>query len=353
MKNLIKNVQSFIPDGVDGALITDTISLNYLTDLIGIEGYIFITKNSAVLYTDGRYIEAAQKKISHLDVALIKRGVGICETAENMGLRTILCEGSISASRFDTLNKSHVLEFILSGEFDAKLLNLRSVKSDREIVRMRQAQSITDSAFEHIINMNLVGVSEKRIAAEIEYFMRKSGADSTAFDTIAVSGKNSSLPHGIPSDKPIEKGDFITLDFGASVEGCKSDMTRTIAVGFATEQMKEVYFTVLQAQENALSIIKAGASSKDVDAAARNYIAERGFGEYFTHSTGHGVGFEIHEAPNLSPASTAILRTGNVVTVEPGIYIPDTFGVRIEDYGMVTKDGFDNFTTSPKDLLII
>ena len=183
--------------------------------------------------------------------------------------------------------------------------------------------------------------------------MLRNGGEGLSFETIAVSGKNSSMPHGVPCDKIIENGDFITMDFGTIINGYHSDMTRTVAVGFATDEMKNVYDTVLKAQQNCLDNIKAGVSCKNGDMFARSVINDSGYGKYFTHSTGHGVGVEIHEFPNLSPASDSILQIGNIVTVEPGIYIPEKFGVRIEDMALITENGCRNLTNSPKNLIIL
>ena len=181
----------------------------------------------------------------------------------------------------------------------------------------------------------------------------RNGAEALSFDTIAVSGKNSSMPHGVPTDKTVEDGDFITLDFGAVVDGYHSDMTRTVAVGYVTEEQERVYDTVLKAQQASLDVIRAGISCFDADKAARDIITDAGYGDYFGHGTGHGVGIEIHELPNLSPRSTAILEKGNIVTVEPGIYLPGKFGVRIEDMVFVTENGCKNLTSSQKSLIVL
>ena len=198
-----------------------------------------------------------------------------------------------------------------------------------------------------------VGVTEKEIALELDFYMLSHGAEAVSFETIAVSGKNSSMPHGVPTDKKIENGDFITMDFGAVYNGYHSDMTRTVIVGEPTEKQKEVYETVLKAQTEALAVLKAGVSGVDADKAARDIIDAKGYKENFGHGTGHGVGIEIHESPNLSPYSKAILETGNIVTVEPGIYIPDEFGVRIEDMALITEDGYINLTSCEKELIIL
>ena len=198
-----------------------------------------------------------------------------------------------------------------------------------------------------------VGITEKEIALELDFFMLRNGGEGLSFETIAVSGKNSSMPHGVPSEKKIENGDFITLDFGTVINGYHSDMTRTVAMGFASDEMKNVYDVVLKAQQNCLDNIKAGVSCKDGDEFARSIIRNAGYGQYFTHSTGHGVGVEIHEYPNLSIYSDSVLQAGNIVTVEPGIYIPEKFGVRIEDMALITEKGCTNLTKASKDLIIL
>ena len=199
-----------------------------------------------------------------------------------------------------------------------------------------------------------VGKSEREIAAFLEYRMKIYGAEKIAFETIAVSGENSSMPHGVPTDKRVENGDFITLDFGAVINGYCSDMTRTVAVGFATDEMQQVYNTVLQAQQKVIDIVSTGVLCSEADKAARDIIEAAGYGEYFNHSTGHGVGLEIHETPTLSKKSGSIkLRAGQIVTDEPGIYLPGKFGVRIEDMLLVQKNGCKNLTKAPKHLIIL
>ena len=231
---------------------------------------------------------------------------------------------------------------------------MRSVKTKWEVENIITAQRIAEKAFDDILDFIKVGATEKQIAATLEYKMMCYGAEKPAFDSVVVSGANSSMPHGVPSDKKIEKGDFITMDFGAMYNGYCSDMTRTVCVGFATDEMKTVYNTVLAAQKASEKLVAAGAEGYLVDKGAREVIENAGYGEYFGHATGHGIGLFVHERPTVSPKIKNIkLKTGQIISNEPGIYLPKKFGVRIEDMLFVKKNGCKNLTNSPKDLIIL
>ena len=225
-------------------------------------------------------------------------------------------------------------------------------KDEDELSRIRAAQSITDAAFSHILGYLRPGVTETDIALELEFFMRKNGAESTAFPTICVSGKKSSLPHGVPENVPVSKG-FLTMDFGAKYRGYCADMTRTVCIGEPTEKMRHVYRTVLDAQSDAFNAIFAGVSGCAVDKAARDRIEGAGYKGCFGHSTGHSLGIDIHEAPNFSANNTSPVPENAVLSVEPGVYLEGEFGVRIEDIVKISPEGFENFTKSPKDLIIL
>jgi Xaa-Pro aminopeptidase len=240
--------------------------------------------------------------------------------------------------------------------------DIRRSKDEAEAQRIAAAQAITDEAFKQICDFIQVGMSEAEVALELEFTIRRIGAEALSFPSIVASGPNSSLPHAHPGERKLQPGDLLTLDFGASYHGYCSDMTRTVFISgeLADEsqaqpstQQRRVYDTVLEAQQKSLATIKAGVTASDVDKAGRDVITAAGYGEYFGHGTGHGVGLEIHEAPNVGPRSKGELEVGDVVTVEPGIYLPGKYGVRIEDLVLVTKDGVRNFTKSPKELLII
>lgn len=336
-------------------IVSSTENIRYLTDFSLDDGYLIITDKKAYLFADGRYIEAAENEAKNCDevVLLKKASEQLNEILKNAGVSRVYTEGEkLSVADFQSLKKWLECE-IKSEKTDDEIKALRRVKSQEEKSRIITAQRIAERAFEHILTFIREGVTENEIRLELEYFMLKNGAEDLSFKTIAISGKNTSMPHGVPTDKKVEKGDFVTMDYGAMVKGYHSDMTRTVAVGFVREKQIEVYNTVLAAQQACYEAVKAGISCKDADAAARQVIEEAGYGQFFTHSTGHGVGIDIHEAPNLSPRSELILKAGDVVTDEPGIYIPGVFGVRIEDMLYVTEDGCENLTKAEKSLIVL
>lgn len=339
------------------ALIISPENRKYFTGFESSDGYLLISHDRAVFITDGRYIEAAENSIKSAEVQLLEQKpfAQISRILNEMGCQQLLIEATRTTVSIYNSLKGVLKKTTISTDntLDTIINTIRSVKSKTEVEQIVKAQRIAEDAFEHILKFIKSGVTEKEIALELDFYMLRNGGEGLSFETIAVSGKNSSMPHGVPSNKKIENGDFVTLDFGTIIGGYHSDMTRTIAVGFATDEMVNVYNTVLNAQCNCIKNIKAGVSCKDGDAFARNIIKASGYGQYFTHSTGHGVGVEIHEFPNLSPASTSILEVGNIVTVEPGIYIPGKFGVRIEDMVLIEESGCQNLTKAPKDLIVL
>ena len=354
---MIEKLKQAIKDSdFDAALIVSPENRFYFTGFESSDGYLIVNENDAVFITDGRYIEAAEKRIKDCKVVLQeKKASQIKDILSSLKAKVIAVEADRMTLSEYALFASALegMELVADGSLDAQINEIRSIKTSEEIEKIKIAQRISEEALEKILNYIEPGKTEKEIALELEYYMLSHGAQGLSFETIAVSGKKSSMPHGVPDGKIIEHGDFVTMDFGALYEGYHSDMTRTVAVGKATDEMKEVYYTVLNAQENAIRSIKAGLSCKDADDAARSVIETAGYGNYFSHSTGHGVGVEIHEYPNLSKISDKILKSGNIVTVEPGIYIPEKFGVRIEDMVLVTENGCENLTKAPKELIIL
>jgi len=337
-------------------LICTGVNRHHLSGFRSSLGYLFIIKGKKLLYVDSRYIEAASNKAyADVEVRLLKKlGDAINEIITEFGVTAIEYEADISL-RLDKSLKSLFGE--VRAEASEELSNLissaRSIKTREEVFCIIMAQRAAEAAFDNILDFIKPGVTEREIKLRLEYEMQLRGAQGMSFSTIAISGKNTSMPHGVPTDKPVEAGDFVTMDFGGMYVGYCSDMTRTVAVGFVTEEMERVYNTVLSAQLSAIEKAGVGVAAKDVDNSARSVIEKAGYGEYFQHSTGHGVGLEIHEEPNLSPSSDKILTAGNLVTVEPGIYLPGKFGVRIEDMLYITEKGTENLTNSQKNLIIL
>lgn len=341
-----------LPKNIDGALIVSPENRRYFTSFDASDGFLFATKNGSVFLTDSRYIEAAKDKINCCDVEEQKGK--LTDYAKRFNCKTLAVEADrLTVTQLKNLRKAlHGIKLTTVGT--DKIIDLfRAVKSDKEIENICKAQRIAEAALKHILGFIKIGVTEKEIALELDHYMLSHGAEALSFETIAISGANTSKPHGVPTEKKIEDGDFVTMDYGAVVNGYHSDMTRTVAVGHVSDEQKKIYDIVLKAQLASLEILRSGLKCSDGDKAARDVITEAGYGEFFRHSTGHGVGIEIHEKPNLSPKSVTTLRTGNIVTVEPGIYIPGKFGVRIEDMALITENGCQNLTNAAKELVIL
>ena len=354
---MISKLKAYLKEKNSAALIMSEENICYFTSFHSTNGYLVVTGEKAVFLTDSRYIEAAGNKIKTCDEILETKGMEktLRPFIESLGIKSLMLESErVTVSRYNEIKKMFdSVEVICNGDLDKEISDIRMVKNKDEISLIVKAQRIAEKAFDHILGFIEVGRTEKEVALELEYFMLKNGADALSFETIAVSGKNSSLPHGVPSDKKIESGDFVTMDYGAVTDFYHSDMTRTVAVGEVSGKQIEVYETVLEAQLKGLEAIKAGIKGKDVDAVSREIIKNKGYGDYFGHGLGHGVGVEIHELPSLNPSGEIILKEGHVVTVEPGIYLPGEFGVRIEDMAVVTKDGCENLTVCEKKLIVL
>ena len=353
MENGRKLYAKIAEKGFDGAVFLDEVSQRWLTGFAITDGAVLVTAKETLLLTDSRYVEAARKGVAaDVRVALFTRSplVETAEYASKAGLKRVCFDGGrLTVSQWKKLETAFggmALED-LPGACD----DLRRVKSPAEIANIRAAQKITDAAFTHICSVLHKGMTELEVAAELEYCMRRAGADGLAFETIAVSGPKSSLPHGVPGNAVLTENAFLTMDFGARYNGYCSDMTRTVVLGRADDEMKELYGTVLRAQEAAIAAVRPGVSGKTVDAAARDIITEAGYGPCFGHSTGHSVGLEIHEEPRASARSEDVFVPGQLITAEPGIYLEGKYGVRIEDLILVTETGFDDLTASDKSLL--
>ena len=351
-KRIEKLRGSFDSLGVDAIYLTSRTSHRYFTKLDNGDGSLLITRENAYAFEDFRYIEIAQKLLSDVYTVLEPRG----ERGEWLG--SLLKKNDVRALGIENLDMSLFAYECLKKDISVELkgignavVSLREVKDQWEIEQIAEAQRITDLAFTHILGYLSTDVTENDVAAELEYFMRKNGAEDKSFETISISGSKTSLPHGVPENVKLQKG-FFTMDFGATVNGYHSDMTRTVCLGKADKEMKKLYNTVLEAQMAALHGIKAGMLACEGDKIARDIIY-KDYEGYFGHSLGHSVGLEIHEMPALSPKSQRILVPGNVVTVEPGIYIPSKYGVRIEDLVVICENDVRNLTKSPKQLIEI
>ena len=353
MGKLEKLRQLFQQHGIDGILITSTYNRRYVTNFTGTAGVALITADKALFITDFRYTEQAEKQAQGFEIVQHTGPIiqEVADQAKQLGIKKLGFEQDHMA--YSTWKQHEdAIESELIPVSDL-VEGMRLIKSEDEINIIKVAADIADAAFKHIIDYIKPGMAELEVANELEFFMRKSGAASSSFDIIVASGWRSALPHGVASDKIIETGDFVTMDYGALYNGYISDITRTVAVGEPSEKLREIYDVVLEAQLRAMNGIKPGMTGVEADALARDYITEKGYGEYFGHSLGHGIGLEVHEGPGLSSRSKAELKPGMVVTVEPGIYLPGVGGVRIEDDILITESGNETLMHSTKDLIIL
>lgn len=342
---------------LDGIILLNDSNIRYMSDYTGSDAYAIITEQSNTFITDSRYTEQAEAECKLFEVIQWGKALlGLQETIQDIctkkGIKKMAFERQhVTFEMYEKLIKAlPEVELIpTSGLVE----DLRSIKEVEEVACIRKAAQFADEAFTEILKYIRPGVSEKDVERELQYLIKKQGADDVGFSSIVASGKRSSLPHAIPSDKKIEYGDFVTLDFGAMYKGYRSDMTRTIIVGAVDDKQKEIYEIVKAAQAAASKSIKAGIPCKVADASARDYITNAGYGDYFGHGLGHGVGLDIHEEPYLSHSSEKILEVGNVVTVEPGVYLPNWGGVRIEDTVVVGENGIEVVTNSSKELIIL
>lgn len=334
-------------------LITNPYNRQYMTGFTGSSGYVIITEDQALLLTDFRYVEQAAEQVQHYEI--IQH-----EPKPLSTIRTLLNKMNVQRLGIEASDMTYSMFLDYEDQLDQEIVpsgqlveQLRKRKDQDELHIMQEAMQLADKAFEHILTRLKPGVSEKQISAELEYFMRLHGATSSSFDTIVASGARSALPHGVASDKLLQHGDFVTLDFGAYYKGYCSDLTRTVVLGNPSEQQHTIYHIVLEAQMKVLDGLRPGMTGKEADSLAREVIKQYGYGDHFGHGTGHGLGMEIHEAPRLSQSGDTVLEPGMVVTVEPGIYIAGFGGVRIEDDVVITDTGKTIMTQSTKQLLVI
>lgn len=350
----VKILQKLIPDEADAVIISSQKNIYYISSFNFSDGFILITRKNSYLFTDSRYIEAAKNRLSsYWTIIYTGNRKDILEEiySENR-IKTVCFEDNvITCSSFNKMKEDFSsITFIPLGNI---INNMREYKDAGEITNIIRAQKIAEEAFSHILNTITYNMTEVEVALELEYNMRKNGSSGLAFDIIAVSGTASALPHGEPRPQKLEKG-FLTLDFGAVVNGYKSDMTRTICIGKADSELKHLYNTVLRAQEMAIEAAFVGVECSLLDKIARDYIYKEGYEGKFGHGLGHGVGLDIHEAPSISlSGKDKTLKAGHVITIEPGIYLEGKYGARIEDMLVAGECGITDITNSPKHLIEI
>lgn len=338
---------------VDAVLITETKNLFYLANFTGSAGVALITQDEAYFVTDFRYTEQAAEQAVGFKVVIHKQPM-MAEINDILNANHI-SRLAIEANQMNVTTYLHVKSLFTAEIVETQGLveKIREIKEPEELELIKEACEITDQSFDHILKFIKPGITEIEVAHELEAFLKGKGASAMSFDTIVASGVRSSMPHGVASDKVIEEGDMITLDWGCYYKGYSSDMTRTIAVGSVKPELEKIYHIVLEAHERVNRQAKAGMTGKEIDALARDYITEHGYGEYFGHSTGHGLGLDVHELPAISAKNDEAVKAGMVITNEPGIYIPGLGGVRIENDLIVTEDGVESTNKSPKHLIIL
>ncbi|MBN1880611.1 MAG: aminopeptidase P family protein [Deltaproteobacteria bacterium] len=350
----IERLQEYIKSlDLDGVLITDMKNVRYYTGFTGSDGMLVLGLEGGVFLTDGRYVTQASGEVSGFAVErYMRKADGVRKSVADLGLTRVGVESfHISLAMYKNVSK--VTGFARFVPIERDLAELRMIKSADEISLMRRAVSISEAALEDVAKMISPGVSERDIASELEYVIRKRGSGPLPFPVIVATGEHGAHVHASPGDRTIEAGDFVIIDFGAEYRGYASDQTITYMVGRSNDRAREVYDAVRGAQREAITRVRAGVSAVDIDAAARDFLAEKGYGEFFTHGTGHGVGLNVHEPPTISSLGETVLEAGMVITIEPGVYIPGWGGVRVEDMVLVEDDGGSVLTTLSKSFKVV
>ena len=339
---------------LDALLLTDPITIRYASGFHITDGAAVVAKDGAWLVTDSRYIEAAQNAVKDMDVLCVSRDKPLSAVLRELiaGAGPAIGAEEDRMSHAEWQARENSLGVALRPAANI-ISELRASKDEAEIELFTAAQRIAERALDEVLGLIRPGLTEQEVAAELVYRMYKYGSEANAFDPIVVTGAKSSMPHGVPGDAVIQDGDFVTMDFGAMFGGYCSDMTRTVAVGHATDEMRRVYDIVLEAQLAGIAAAHAGVTGREIDGAAREVIEKAGYGPYFGHGFGHSLGLEIHEAPNANPANDRPMPLGAVISAEPGIYLPGEFGVRIEDEMWLREDGAYVITKAPKELIIL
>ncbi len=350
----------------DAVVIRDEANLRWLTGAMGVFDYTFefphaafITEDACYLHTDSRYFNSFNENLPADTLFKVDMDEGtipawVARRAADSRARVIAVEDDMQLNFYQGIVRGlEDLSLVASlPQMHGDIRRMRAIKDAEEIELMRRAQSITDAAFAHMLEFIKPGLTEKQVRTELENFMFNNGADSLAFGSIVASGPNTANPHAVPSDRVIEKGDFVLMDYGAGYRDYKSDMTRTVCVGEPNEKQLELYALVRRTHEECAAAVHAGVNGKDIFDLSRKIIADAGYGPYYNHGLGHGVGIDIHEMPNFNRRGETV-EEGAVITMEPGVYLPGVGGVRLEDYGLVTADGYEPFTQSSHDLQVI
>ncbi|MDY0405603.1 Xaa-Pro peptidase family protein [Virgibacillus sp. 179-BFC.A HS] len=353
MEKLNKIRVAMTENDLDALIITSPINRRYMTGFTGTAGIALITHDKAMFITDFRYTSQASEQAKGYEIVEHKQSIvdEVRDQLKNANARKIGFEkNDLTYATYELYKETIEGELIPVGDMVEKL---RLYKTEEELSIMKKAAEIADAAFEHIQGFIKPGVKEIEISNELEFFMRRQGAVSSSFDTIVASGYRSAMPHGVASEKEIQAGELVTMDYGALYQGYCSDITRTVAVGEIGDELRKIYDIVLEAQLRGVNGFGPGMTGKEADALTRDFIKEKGYGDYYGHSAGHGLGMEVHENPAVSYRSNTILEPGMVVTVEPGIYIPNVGGCRIEDDIVITESGNERLTLSTKELIIL
>ena len=356
MNHILQIQKKLIEHDLDAILLTDEKNQRYAAGFPFTDGYVLVSRKAAWLITDSRYIEAAENAAASVAKILLYDN----RNPKIRLLKSVLAEAGISVlaaedrklchADYQALERLLVLTLQPAGDL---MSELRASKDEDELHSMIAAQRISEKALEDTLQIIRPGMTEKEVAAELVYCMLKYGSEGNSFDPIVVTGKNTSLPHGVPGDAVLQPGDFVTMDFGSLKDGYCSDMTRTVAVCSATDEMKNVYDTVLRAQLAGIAAARSGILGKEIDQASRKVINDAGFGEYFGHGFGHCLGLDIHEPPFANPRGDVLMPENSVSSAEPGIYLPGRFGVRIEDVMILRPQGSEVITLAPKKELIL
>lgn len=341
--------QTMAEQQLQAVLLTDRFSKYYIARLYSASGYVLITADSQTLLVDGRYMAECRESSPEFAIRLLTNTAGLAQHLADIHRQT-----PWSALSIDGDQVNHQAWTSLAAQCDFPLQHwdtrhLRLLKQPDEIRLIRQAAHIADQALHDVLPFIRPGISEKALADQIEMAVRQAGGSKTSFDTVVVSGLRGALPHGRPTDKLLAEGELVTVDFGAVFQHYCSDMTRTFALGEVSAEQENIYRTVQRAQHAAREAVRPGIRCQDLDKLARDIIEEAGYGEYFSHNLGHGLGLDVHEAPTLSPVNSQTLQPGMIITLEPGIYIPGVGGVRIEDDVLVTASGYELLTSSPRE----